>query len=147
MIFHPSPTKVKSPGGHGSAVHHRETNPCRGDEGLVYARKSGKSKTSTTAKITTKEDTRTAQPAVLNRGAGCDRRRHAAYRDARSERGGPFPAEAEPFAGDKVDHGPLDQIGFYDRGNGAQEQRCRETELARDRYGEEGAEDHDSDLV
>src|SRR5664280_1680895 len=78
--------------------------------------------------------------------AGGDRGRHAADRNARRQRRRPFAVEAEPFAGDEVDHRPIDQIGLDDGGDAAQQQRAREIELARRRHRDEAAENDDGDL-
>jgi hypothetical protein len=75
-----------------------------------------------------------------------DRRRHAADRDAGGKRRRPFAAEAEPLAGDEIHHRPVDQIGFDDRGDAAQDERARETEPSRRRHREDAAENDDGDL-
>src|SRR5450631_3115046 len=81
-----------------------------------------------------------------DRAAGGDRSRHAADRNARRQRRRPFAIEAEPFAGDEVDHRPIDQIGLNDGGDAAQQQRAGEIELARGRHRDEAAENDNGDL-
>src|SRR6516164_2362013 len=78
--------------------------------------RNGRIKTSTTAKMTTSEETSTGMigrarmaPPVV------DRRRHAADRDARRQRRRPFAVEAEPLAGDEIHHRPVDEISLDDR--------------------------------
>ena len=84
--------------------------------------------------------------AGADRAAGRDRRRDAADRYARGQRRRPFAAEAEPLAGDEINHRPIDQIGLDDRREPAQQNRGREIELARRRDRNERAEDDDGDL-
>src|SRR5262249_29499410 len=79
-------------------------------------------------------------------GAGGDRRRHAADRDARRRRRSPLAADAEPLAGDEIHHRPVDEISLDDRGDAAQQQRARKIEFAGGGHGEEPAKDHDRDL-
>src|SRR5262245_29937193 len=79
-------------------------------------------------------------------GAGGDRRRHAANRNARRQRRRPFAVEAEPLAGDEIHHRPIDEVSLDDRGDAAQQQRGRKIEFAGGGHGEKAAEDHDRDL-
>ena len=78
--------------------------------------------------------------------ADSDRRGDTADRDAGGQRRRPFTIEAEPLAGHEINHRPVDQVRFDDGGDAAQDQRTRQTELARRSHREYAAENDDRDF-
>src|SRR6476659_6116835 len=88
----------------------------------VWAR-NGSNSTSTTANTTNAED----------RDTGRERRR-------------PFAIKAEPFAGHEINDCPIDQIGFDDGRDAAQQERTRQRQFAGGCHRKEAPEDHDRDL-
>ena len=90
----------------------------------------GRIRTSTTAKITTSEDTKTGttgRARIAPPIAIAAETPQIEMPDG--ERRRPFAIKAEPFARDVINHRPVDQISLDDGGDAAQHQRTGEAEL------------------
>src|SRR4029077_233957 len=108
---------------------------------------NGRMSTSTTAKITTSDDTRTGTTGRARIAPPTAMAAETPQIEMpEAERSRPFAIETEPFASDEIDHCPIDQIGLDDGGDAAQQQRACESELARRRHGEDAAENDDGNL-
>ena len=111
---------------HGGAVGlHRKPHPGAGDQRFV--REIGLRDERQDQHLEDREDQdqrghqHRHDRAGADGAAGGDRGRHAADRNAGRERRRPFATEAEPFAGDEINHRPVDQIGLDDGGDAAQD--------------------------
>ena len=81
-----------------------------------------------------------------NGGAGGDGGGDPANRDARRERGRPFPAVAEHLPGNQIDQRPVNEIGLDDGGQPAKHDRRGQPRGGRRLHAQRGSQDHDGGL-